>query len=52
MDASEMVWKSYCHKNDDTKITLIVLVQVKLIALMQLKKSYGKNQTLEMIPTI
>ena len=42
MDASEMVWKSYCHKNDDTKITLIVLVQVKLIALTQLKKTMGR----------
>ena len=50
MDASEMVWKSYCHKNDDTKITLIVLVQVYCIDAT--KKNYGKNQTLEMIPTM
>ena len=40
------VWKSYCHKKDDAKITLTVLVQLKkLIALVQVKKIWEELNT-------
>ena len=44
MGASEIGMEDFCHIKGNTKLTLIVSIQLKkLIALAQLKKNYRKN---------